>query len=405
MKRFRYTAVTRNGAKVRGELEAASREIALTSLRKLGHLPVEVREQAAEGAWAGRLSLTAAGRPSSRQVTQLTHDLSMLLKAGMTLDRALAMLERDSASHALGRLTGRIRAQIGNGKTFHEALQAQAGVFPPIYASMVRVAEASGTLNSVLGRIADGRRRAEKLRSKAMSAILYPALLIVMALAIVVLMMTFVVPRFKQLLLHAGSDVPASTLNIIAVSDWLVANGMIVLAVLAALVASLVVMWHQPVARGVMDAALARLPVVGSFIRMNVTIRFCRTLGTLLENGVDLPAAIRLLRDAVGHLPASRDLDQAYESLRKGRSFIEPLAASGLLPRVAINMLRVGDETGDLAQAALNVADIYEDRLETAVQRTFTILEPVIILAVSVFVAMLLMSILSAVISINDLAI
>jgi general secretion pathway protein F len=147
------------------------------------------------------------------------------------------------------------------------------------------------------------------------------------------------------------------------------------------------------------------MPVVGNMMRLNLTIRFCRTLGMLLENSVELPAAMKLVRDVIGNRYASEVLDQAYDALRKGRSFLEPLAQSRLFPPVVINMLRVGEETGNLTSSFSHMAEMFEEKLETYVQRTFTIFEPVIILLVSGIIATIIISILSAVISINDLAI
>jgi type II secretory pathway component PulF len=270
---------------------------------------------------------------------------------------------------------------------------------------MVRVAEASGSLDTVLERIARGREKAQKLKSKAISEVLYPCLLVVMAIAAVVIMLTFVVPRFKDMITNAGGQAPAQARLVIAASDWLLANGQMLALSLAAFIVAVGFAWHRGIGRHQLEVLLLRVPLVGSVLRLNLTIRFCRTLGMLLENGVELPAAMKLVRNVIGNRYAGAVLDEAYDALRKGRSFLEPLSRSGLFPAVVVNMLVVGEETGSLTTALFHMADMFEEKLETAVQRTFTIFEPLIILFVSVFIAGIIISILSAVISINDLAI
>lgn len=405
MKHFRYTAISRSGDRLAGEMEAATRQQVLDQLHRLGHLPVDVDERGAGAGHQAAGEMSAWSRPSGAQLTLFTHELAMLLKAGLPLDRSLELLAADAPSEKTGRLIRRIHGEISGGKSFHEALEAQTGVFPTVFTNMVRVAEASGTLDAVLARIAAARRRAEKLRSKALSAVLYPALLVVMAIGAVTVMLAFVVPRFKEMIVDAGTEIPDAARIVIAASDWLIAHGAMLAAAIALAVLALIVLWMQGAGRTLIEAALLRLPLAGQIIRLNLTIRFCRTLGILLENGIELPAAMKLIRDVIGNRSAAVCLDQAYDSLRKGRGFLEPLARSGLFPPVVINMLRVGEETGSLTASALHMAEMFEDKLETAVQRSFTILEPVIILLVSGFIAGVIMSILSAVISINDLAI
>ncbi|WP_245298234.1 type II secretion system F family protein [Rhodomicrobium vannielii] len=402
MKLFRYTALDRSGGKLAGEMEGDSRDSVLAHLQTLGHFPVEVSETRKPAPAPGMTGFS--GRPSSSQLTLLTHELAMLLKAGLPLDRSLQLLATDAGSKSLSQLVMRLHAEISGGKSLYEAMAAQGGVFPPVYTNMVRIAEASGTLDAVLERIAQSRQRAEKLRGKVLSASLYPALLVTVAVAAVVLMLVFVVPRFKEMVMQAGSEAPAAAAAVFAMSDWLIANGVMLLLALCAGAAGLTLLMRQPSSREATETALLRLPLIGHIVRLSLTVAFCRTLGVLLENGVELPVAMRLVRDVSGNRSAAAALERAYDNLRKGRSFIDPLAHSGLFPPVVINMLRVGEETGGLTRSLLHMADLFEDKLDTSVQRTLTLLEPVIILLVSGFIATVIISILSAVISINDLA-
>lgn len=400
---YRYKALSRTGASLSGEMEAVSRAIVLEDLHQLGHFPIEVTElnQAAGGGRRVASSLFS-GLPSARQITLFTRELGMLLKAGLPLDQALGFLERDAGSKSLARLVGRIGNEVSGGKSLCEALEMQGEAFPPIYSRMVRVAEASGTLETVLERIAHGREKAQKLKSMALSEVLYPCLLIVMAISAVTIMLTFVVPRFKDMISNAGTEIPEQARFVIGASDWLLANWEYLLAGIAGVVIVVAVAW--PKIRGDVQTLLMRLPLIGGILQLNLTIRFCRTLGMLLDNGVNLPAAMKLVADVIGNKAAAAAVEQSYDALRKGRSFLEPLSQSGLFPPVLVNMLRVGEETGSLSSSLLHMAEVFEEKLERTVERTFTIFEPLIILLVSGVIAFIIVSILSAVISINDLA-
>jgi general secretion pathway protein F len=400
---FQYTAIGRDGRQLAGEMDAASRQAVLEALHNLGHLPVNVGAAKARGAATARAFFN--GNPSSRQITLFTRELAMLVKAGLPLDQALALLGKEASSPKLGRLIGRIHDQINSGKSLHEALEAQGDAFPPIYASMVRVAEASGSLDTVLTRIAQTREQVEKLKSKTLSEMLYPCVLVVVAIGAVVVLLTFVVPRFKDMIMQAGTQVPAGARFVIGASDWLLANGVYLAVGLCSLVLAGIMAWTHGYGRRSMETMLLRAPLLGSITRLSLTIRFCRMFGMLIDNGVELPQAMKLVRDAIGNRFAAAVLDEAHDALRKGRSFLEPMSQSGIFPPVVINMLRVGEETGGLATSAFHMADMFEEKLETLVQRAFTILEPAIIIVVSAFVSGIIMSIMSAVISMNDLAV
>jgi general secretion pathway protein F len=405
VKVFAYTAVSPSGDRLAGRMESDSREAVLAHLQELGHFPVEVSEargKAATGQGSGNSLFS--GRPAPARLTLFTHELAMLLKAGMPLDRALTLLAADAGAPALSRLIGQVHAAVNDGKSLAEAMAAQGPNFPSAYTNMVRIAEASGTLPAVLERIAAARQRAEKLRGKVLSESLYPALLIAVAIGAVSVMLVFVVPRFKEMVLQAGSEPPAPARAVFAASDWLIANGAMLLLALCAAIIGLVFALRNPALREALETRLLALPLIGNILKLSLTVRFCRNLGVLLENGVELPAAMRLVQGIIGSRPAEAALDAAYDGLRKGRGFIEPLARSGLFPPVVINMLRVGEETGSLTRSLMHMADLFEDKLDTTVQRTLTLLEPVIILLVSGFIATVIISIMSAVISINDLA-
>lgn len=403
---FQYRAISRTGERLSGEIEAATPQAAIENLRNMGHLPIDVVTRGKPSdATSGNGVIGALGAPRAHQITMFTRELAMLLKAGLPLDRSLQLLRSDASSKKLATLIDAISKEIAGGKSLSEALGKQGNSFPPFYTSMVKVAEASGTLESVLERIAVAREKSQKLRSKALSDLLYPCMLIVMAIAAIVVMLTFVVPRFKDMVFQSGTEIPEQARLVFGASDWLIANGMALLVGLLIGLSVLAIAWNFGVGRRKLGQLVLSVPFVGKALKLALTISFCRGLGTMLENGVELPVAIRLLRDITVNPKAEAMLDEAYDAIRKGRSFLDPIANANIFPPVAVSMLRVGEESGGLAPSCLHLADMFEDKLEAFLQRVFTIIEPLIILFVSVFIAGIIISVLGAVMSLNELAI
>jgi general secretion pathway protein F len=405
MQVFRYTALRSDGRRVAGEMEGQSREVVIRRLSDAGHFPIDVIGQTAAASEPGRLVLDFGRAASPAQITQLTRQLAMLLGAGLTLPRAVGLIEGETSGPRLKRIARQIHVDIAAGKSLAEALEARGSQFPPMFVSMVRAAEASGTLAEVLERIAETREREQKLRAKLFSALLYPSLLVLTAIASLLIILLFVVPRFKSMLLESRANIPTSAANIIAVSDWLGENWSMLAAGLAmAAVAILLLRRHKGIRR-LFDRLALRLPVVGGLVRMNLTVRFCRTLGALLENGVALPTALSLTREVMGNDEAAAVVAGMGQELRKGSDLAKPMEASRLFPPIVIALIRVGEETGGLARSALHLAGMFEEKLDVAAQRLVTVLEPVIIIAVSTAVAAIVISIMGAVVSVYDMAV
>ncbi len=405
MNLYQYKAISRAGEQVSGEIEALEKNVVFDELDKLGLFPVDVQLAKKKKAQSSSDALPfLSSNPKPAQITQFTRELAMLLNAGLSLDKALGMLLNDKGAKKLKQLIEPILKSINDGKSFHDALSELGSVFPPVYISMVSVAEASGTLNVVLESLAEAREKDEKLRAKALSTMLYPGLLIFTAIGAVVIMLVYVVPSFKDLIQNANGDVPESSRIVIAASDWLIANGLFLIQAIAVSILVMPFLMRNPSLRQSMDNVSFRLPIISHIKRLALTIRFCRTMGTLLENGVDLPQAMNLTKNVLGNISAEKAVAEAGEALRKGQDFLDPLSRAKIFPEVVLNMLRVGEETGSLAKSSLFLANMFEEKLETSIQRIFTILEPVIIMIVSLFVAGIIISIIGSVLSINDLA-
>jgi type II secretory pathway component PulF len=250
-------------------------------------------------------------------------------------------------------------------------LQALAGtgIFSRYFVSMIEVGEASGTLAQVLERVAATRDKERKMRGRLVSALTYPSLLVALAVGAVSFIMVSVVPSIKDMILGAGAPVPDSARTVIAMSDWLIANGLTLLAALPVAALILVLLFGGPRMRQVLARVALRIPLLGALLRKAAVIEFCRVLGTLLAAGVSLPESLKLMRPSIGNRDMAAAIGEMETALRRGEDFIAPLERTRIFPKLLASMLKVGNETGNLTPSVLQVTDILEDELERAVDR------------------------------------
>ena len=405
MPRYRYEAVDNAGEVLRDEIEAPTLEAAVERLRDQGLLPLSVNE-AKGGFLRGSL-----GQPwfsqrralSRKSVTLLTQQLANLLHAGMPLDRALTILISVSEDEQAQTLLERVQEKVRGGSSLADALEAQ-GAFSRFYLNMIRAGEAGGAMEVVLKRLTEFLERSQALRETVTSALIYPIILLSVSALSVIILLTFVVPQFQQLFADAGKALPLATQIVIAVGDgfrhyWWVGAMLLVL-----LVAALRQQLSQPASRARWDRWFLSLPLFGDFIAKVETARLSRTLGTLLGNGVSLLNALAIVRETLTNQVLSTALGEVAEHVKTGRGLAEPLQESGNFPKLAVQMIRVGEETGQLQEMLLQVADTYDGEVQTAVKRMLTLLEPALILGLGVIIAGIIMSILVAILSLNELA-
>lgn len=401
MPNFRYRAVTRTGEVVLGEVEAPSREEVIRRIEYLGHLPIEA-ELAAQGV------LSRAGgfgwkQPRSRELTVFLRQLALLVGAGLTLDAALATLG-DDASKPLASFANALRSSISAGESFAEALEKQSALIEPAYVAMVRAGEASGRLEGVLRAIVADRIRREALKERFNSAMRYPIFLIASAILILLFFLIYVVPQFEPVFKDLGGRLNAGAAIVLAASAWLQANlGLFLGGCVAVALCLWLVLSRRP-ARLALVARLSSLPGIAGPMRDRRTAQIIGMLGLLLENGVALPAALKILRDVVSEPRHAAAMERLHEAVRNGRRFADALAETDLLPPLAIRMLRVGDETGDLPAIAAHAAQFYEQRLATGLDRLMGAIGPATIIVVSLVIGALIVSIMSALLSITELA-
>lgn len=399
MPHFRYRAVTPTGEVVSGEVEAPTREEVLRRIEYLGHLPIE-----AELATKGLLSASSGGKPpQAREVTIFLRQLALLVGAGLTLEAALQTLSEDT-SKPMMRFAGGLRSMISSGDSFAEALERHPTIIEPAYVAMVRAGEASGKLEAVLRAVVEDRTRRELLSERINSAIRYPLFLIGSAVLILFFFLIYVVPQFEPVFKDLGNRLNSGAAFVLAASAWLHAN---LYPFLGGCVAIALVFWlifSRREARVWLIAKIAMVPGVAGPMQDGRTTRLVGTLGLLVANGVSLPATLKILRDIVSDPRTVAAVDKVHEQVRNGRRFAEALTETDLLPPLAVRMLRVGEETGDLPSIAAHAAQFYEHRLGLGLDRLMGAIGPATIMFVSIIIGALVVSIMSALLSITELA-
>jgi len=404
---FNYTARTRGGEKQSGVIDAPDRRAALRMIEQNGLIPVSVNEgataaAASKAAARPRFKLTRGEHMSMRDVLVFTTELSDLLASGMTLGNALNTLARRRTGTTSDGIVSSLRNEIIHGASLSAALQQHPRVFSKLYVNMIRAGEAGGALHEVLKRLVEHYERVQDLKEKVVMALVYPLIVMIMGAATLVFSMVNVVPKFQRIFEQMGQALPVPTRILINTSSFLTHYGLFVLAGLGILgvLANRAVKtkngqlwWH---------GILLRMPLVRGIIASGVYANLARTLGVLLTNGVPILQALGIVEQTVGNAVISRELCNARERVTDGTSISGPLAAGKVLPPMLIDMLSIGEQTGDMAGALGHIARRYENELDRNVKIFTTALEPILIVLVAVAVGFVAVSILMAVFNLTN---
>lgn len=402
---YRYEAVDAAGELLKDQMDAPDPQTVVDRLRDQGLLLVAI-EEARTGGLAQVLSgsLLNRQRVSQKEVGLMTQQLAKLLKAGLPLDRALSVLISTNDEDEMSKLLVRVQEKVRGGSTLADALEAQGRAFSRFYINMVRAGEAGGSVEVVLERLAEFMERSKALRDSVTSALVYPAILLGVAGLSVIILLTFVVPQFQQLFEDAGEALPLATRVVIFLGDglrhyWWAGAGAIVLLVV--LVRQLL---EKPEIRARWDALSLRLPLFGDLITKVEMARFARTLGTLLNNGVPMLTALAIVKETLSNRVLAESVAGVADNMKAGKGLADPLLETGVFPKLAVHMIRVGEETGQIQDMLLQVASTYDGEVQATVKRMLTLLEPMLILGLGVVIAGIIMSILVAILGLNNLA-
>ncbi len=407
MPSFRWSAINSGGDVVHGVIEAPDRDALVDRLQRQGQIVLRAEPMGGRRSIADLLRIEIGARRGLDRASlgEVTRELAIMLAAGQDLDRALRFVVDNLVNERARAILGEVRDKVRGGSSLAAALAAQPRSFSRLYIGMVRAGEAGGTLASTLERLATLLERERSLRSNLRSAMIYPAVLLTAAIASLVLLLEYVLPQFAPIFEQAGAQLPAATRALMAVGGILGAVGPYLL--LGLLAAGLIA--HRALAspgvRLEADRLLLRLPLVGALMRETLAARLTRTLGTLLQNGMPLIAALGIAKEALGNLAAAEAVDAAAAQAKSGRGLAGPLGEAGVFPARTIHLLQLGEEAAQLAPMALKAADIHDEQARLMVQRVVALAVPIITIAMGLAVAGIIGALLSAMLSLNDLAV
>ena len=410
MAEFFYKASDRGGKVVQGSLEAVDQAAVIAHIRKMGYIPIRIdapgSKRRASSAWFNvNLDLKLAnpfGGVSGKFLLSFTQELSTLIKAGLPLDRCLSIISEVTDHERLRKVAEEVLKDVRGGKSLSDAFAKHPAVFNKLYISMVKAGEAGGVLDVVFERLADFLERSQNLKSTVTNAIIYPALLIsIMGLAVVILI-TVIVPDFVGIFDTLGQELPISIKVLLYPSNVLTGYWWLMLLAVAGLYFWFKKYSTTEAGRLRLDRAYLRILIVKDLILKIEVARFARTLGTLINSGVPILQALAIVKDVVGNVVVASSIARVHKEVKEGRGISAPMRADGVLPSLAIHMIRVGEETGRMEEMLMKVADTYDVEVQNAVKRFISFLEPALIVVMAVIVIAVLAPMILAIVSIND---
>jgi type IV pilus assembly protein PilC len=420
MPRFTYVALDSRGKELTGLIEAASTNEAIGQLREAGYFPTGVYEEG-NGKPDGKAAKHAAkversSRPRERKQIVLfqrkkvkpktlmifTRQLATLIDSGLPLLRSLNVLAKQERDSVLKKTINKLGDSVQSGSTFSESLGLHPLIFNNLYVNMVKAGELGGVLELALGRLAEFQEKAAKIKNKVVAAMIYPIIVMTMAIGIMGFLLVFIVPKFEQIFHDMLGDrpLPAVTTLVITMSRFVQDHCLLLIGALVAVVAGYKFTNRTARGRSAIDRFKLRVPLFGDVIRKTAISRFSRTLGTLVTSGVPILQALNITRETAGNMVIARAISQVHESVKEGESIVQPLEASGAFPAMVVSMIDVGEETGQLPEMLLKIADVYDDEVDNSVAAMTASLEPIMIVFLALVVGTIVIALFMPLISI-----
>jgi type IV pilus assembly protein PilC len=424
MARFQYVALDSRGQESTGLVEAASSNDAIGQLRQAGFFPTSVFEEGKGGGPDGkatrkaakakplaapkakgmRMEITLFQRKKVKQKILMifTRQLATLVDSGLPLLRGLNVLGKQEKDAVLKRTINKLADGVQSGGTFSDSLAQHPGIFNNLYVNMVKAGEVGGVLEVVLGRLAEFQEKAAKIKGKVLAAMVYPIIVLVLAMGIMVFLMVFIVPKFEQIFHDMLGDkpLPAITQFVIGVSKFIQGHWLVLIGAVIAIIAGYKFTNRTAKGRAMIDRIKLRMPLFGDVIRKTAISRFSRTLGTLVTSGVPILQALNITRETAGNSVIATAIAKVHDSVKEGESIVQPLEASGAFPPMVVSMIDVGEETGQLPDMLLKIADVYDDEVDNAVAGMTAALEPIMIVFLALVVGTIVIALFMPLISI-----
>jgi type IV pilus assembly protein PilC len=421
MARFNYVALDTRGQEATGLVEAPSSNAAISQLRQAGYFPTSVIEEAVSGAdgqqardRAAKMARSTKSRAKkgivfferkkvkSKILMIFTRQLATLIDSGLPLLRSLNVLAKQERDKVLKKTINKVADSVQSGSTFSDALALHPRIFNDLYVNMVKAGEVGGVLELVLNRLSEFQEKAAKIKNKVVAAMVYPGIVMTMAVGIMGFLLVFIVPKFEMIFhdLLGDKPLPPVTRFVIGASDFLKNHGLIVLGIVVAVVALYKFICRTRGGRLVIDSFKLRMPLFGNLNRKTAISRFARTLGTLVTSGVPILQALNITRATAGNASIGRAISQVHDSVKEGESIVQPLEASRVFPPMVVSMVDVGEETGKLPEMLLKIADVYDDEVDNAVAAITSMLEPIMIVFLALIVGTIVLALFTPLISI-----
>jgi type IV pilus assembly protein PilC len=422
MPSFAYTALDARGQEVADTVEAANEQEAIQALRQAGYYPTSVAEagkaRAAKGPKAAKapkakgtglkkeinINIPFLQRKTVKPKTLMifTRQLATLIDSGLPLLRGLTVLGKQEPDPVLRQTIGKLGDTVTGGGTFSDALNQHPKIFNKLYVNMVKAGELGGVMELVLVRLADFQEKAQKLKNKVVSAMFYPIIVLIIAVAIMAFLLVYIVPKFEQIFadMLGGQALPGLTQFVISTSKLVQNQWYLLVGLLVAVFAVINVAGRNPRGRAVIDAIKLKIPLFGDLIRKGAIARFSRTLGTLVTSGVPILQALNITRDTAGNVTLSNAIQSIHDSVKEGESIVTPAEKCGIFPPMVVSMIDVGEETGQLPEMLLKIADVYDDEVDNTVAGLTSLLEPIMIVFLAVVVGTIVIALFLPLISI-----
>ena len=409
MANFHYAALDSKGEQTTGVVSANTEAEVVQKLRAQGLYPTQILEEGKGGKKAAKAKVSkgvakksagpkskVGGRIKPKSLMIFTRQLATLIDSGLPLLRSLTVLGKQEPNPVLRGTIDALAESVQSGATFSESLAQHPRIFNKLYINMVKAGELGGVLEVVLNRLAEYQEKAHKLKNKIVSAMVYPVIVMLIAVCIMVFLMIFIVPKFKGMFeeMGSGKELPGISQVVFGISEFFITmpfglpipNAVYMLIVVVIGVSLFNIWGRTKGGRQIIDTTKLKLPIFGDIQRKSAVSRFSRTLGTLVTSGVPILQALNITRDTAGNVVISKAIEKVHESVKEGESIVTPLNASGVFPSMVISMVDVGEETGQLPEMLLKVADVYDDEVDNAVTALTSILEPIMIVVLAMVV-------------------
>lgn len=397
MPTYRFEAMNAQGQSVKSEVEAINEEEAIQKIRAQKLFPTNIKQKidhsrrTVGGAKTSRKTMTLGG-VSAKHLTTFTRQLSTLQDAGLPIVRSLKILEGQLKPSALKNTLIGVADDVEGGMTLSEAMGKHPKAFDKLYVNMVRAGEVGGVLDAILQRLADFREKSQRLKKKIMGAMIYPVAVLSVAGGIVWGILHFIVPKFQKMFVELDVELPGMTLMLIGVSDFIAHKWLWGILGIVGIVVVVKAIGATSGGRYIIDKIKLKMPLFGNIMNKAVIARFTRTLGTLVASGVPILEALNITKDTAGNMVIARALGNVHDSIREGESIAEPLGQSKICDDMVVNMVDVGEETGDLDKMLMKIADQYDEDVDVAVTGLTSLIEPIMIIVLGAIVGFIVIS-------------